>query len=353
MQDFVKQLMEAARAAGIEACEAYVSSRDSFRAMTTEGEVVEYESNSTRGLGFRGLYRGRMGYASTEAFDEEAVGQLVRGVLESAELCEDEDEAPLYDGGGPVPDMDLRNPALAQVTPQEKIDRVLAMERLVKESDPRIDKTAHNVINTGSYTVRIVNSHGMDRSYTEDVCALYGQATARDGDFVSSGGYGVAARSFDGLDARKVGGEVARRTLDGLNAAPVQSGKYRVVFFSEAMCDLLGVFSSIFSAETAQKGMSLLKGRVGERIAAPCVTLVDDPLMEGGMGSRPFDDEGVPSATHTVVEDGVFRTFLHNLKTARKDGVTTTGNARKVGYASSVHVTPTNFYLKARQAHAG
>lgn len=141
MQDFVKQLMEAAKAAGIEECEAYVSSRDSFRAMTTEGEVVEYESNLTRGLGFRGLYRGRMGYASTEAFDEEAVGQLVRGVMESAELCEDEDEAPLYDGGGPVPDMDLRNPALAQVTPQEKIDRVLAMEKLVKESDPRIDKT--------------------------------------------------------------------------------------------------------------------------------------------------------------------------------------------------------------------
>ena len=158
MQDFVKQLMEAAKAAGIEACEAYVSSRDSFRAMTTEGEVVEYESNLTRGLGFRGLYRGRMGYASTEAFDEEAVGQLVRGVMESAELCEDEDEAPLYDGGDPVPDMDLRSPALAQVTPQEKIDRVLAMEKLVKESDPRIDKTAHNVINTGSYTVRIVNS---------------------------------------------------------------------------------------------------------------------------------------------------------------------------------------------------
>lgn len=111
--------------------------------------------------------------------------------------------------------MDLRNPALAQVTPQEKIDRVLAMEKLVKESDPRIDKTAHNVINTGSYTVRIVNSHGMDRSYTEDVCALYGQATAKDGDFVSSGGYGVAARSFDELDARKVGGEVAAARLTG------------------------------------------------------------------------------------------------------------------------------------------
>ena len=136
MQDFVKQLMEAARAAGIEACEAYLSSRDSFRVMTTEGEVVEYESNCTRGLGFRGLYRGRMGYASTEAFDGEAVGQLVRGVQESAELSEDDDETPLYEGGRPVPEMDLRSPTLSQVTPQEKIDRVLAMEKLVKESDP-------------------------------------------------------------------------------------------------------------------------------------------------------------------------------------------------------------------------
>ena len=133
-----------------------------------------------------------MGYASTEAFDEEAVGQLVRGVMESAELCEDEDEAPLYDGGEPVPDMDLRSPALcAGDRRRRRSTRVLAMEKLVKESDPRIDKTAHNVISTGSYTVRIVNSHGMDRSYTEDVCALYGQATAKDGDFVSSSGYGM------------------------------------------------------------------------------------------------------------------------------------------------------------------
>ena len=86
--------------------------------------------------------------------------------------------------------------------------------------------------------------------------------------------------------------------------------------------------------------------RYDDKFRNTIVTLVDDPLLEGGMGSRPFDDEGVPSATHTVVEDGVFRTFLHNLKTARKDGVATTGNARKVGYASAVHVTPTNFYLK-------
>ena len=79
MNDFLKRLMAAAGEADIEACEAYIVERDSFRAMVTEGEVTEYNTNATRGLGFRGLKNGRMGYASTEAFDDAAVEQLVRG----------------------------------------------------------------------------------------------------------------------------------------------------------------------------------------------------------------------------------------------------------------------------------
>ena len=88
---FLEKLMSRAREEGLEACEAYVVEDDSFGVMSTEGEVVEYKSNLCRGLGLRGLKNGRMGYASTEAFDEEAVEQLIQGVLESAELCEDPD----------------------------------------------------------------------------------------------------------------------------------------------------------------------------------------------------------------------------------------------------------------------
>ncbi len=197
------------------------------------------------------------------------------------------------------------------------------------------------------HSVRILNSYGMDRSFTEDMCGLYGEATAKDGDFVSSGYYGVSSHSFDKMDAKRIGGEVARRAVDGLNASSVPSGKYRIIFHHEAMADLLQTFSGVFSAEVAQKGMSLLAGKVGETIAAPCVTLIDDPLLPDGLDSRPFDAEGVPSSVHTVIAQGEFRTFLHNLKTARKDGVETTANASKAGYASSVHVAPSNFFLEA------
>ena len=127
MQAFLNRLMDAASKAGLTACEAYVVESDRFEAGSTEGGIIEYNSNTTRALGFRGIYKGRMGYASTEAFDGEAVDQLVKGVLESAELNEDPDEVFLYDGAGEAPEINLQNPALAQISPQEKINRLLTM----------------------------------------------------------------------------------------------------------------------------------------------------------------------------------------------------------------------------------
>ncbi len=347
MKQFLTKLMDMARQAGIEACEAYLIERDSFSAMVTEGEVNDYQNNLTRGLGFRGLKNGRMGYASTEAFDDEAVAQLIKGVLESAELCEDTDPEFLYEGSENVAVLSLCNDELVSITPETKIERLKEMERCMKAYDSRIVKAAHNSIRTGRYSIRIVNSYGMDRSYTEDMCSMFGMAMAKDGEAVSTSFFGKAGRSFELLNAQQIGAEAGARAVEALHAKSMPTGRYRTVFLNEAMTDLLQTFSSIFSAETAQKGLSLLKGRLGERVASQCVTIVDDPLMENGLESRPFDAEGVPSQTHTIIEDGVFQTFLHNLKTAHKDGVRTTGNASKAGYASAVHVAPSNLYLKA------
>jgi len=346
MELFLKKLMDAAQKAGIDACEAYIVERDSFSAMVTEGEVTEYKSNATRGLGFRGLKDGKMGYSSTEAFDDEAVGQLVTGVVESAELSEDMDPAFFYTGSEPAPALSLCSEEFRQITPEAKIECVKALEKQIKGYDKRIAKAARNAIQTGRHTIRIVNSYGMDRSFTEDMCIMYGMAMAKDGEAVSTGFYGDGGRNFSLLDAKKIGQEAGRRAVAGLNASQIPSGQYRIVFANEAMADLLQTFSGIISAENAQKGLSLFRGRIGEKTAADCVTLIDDPLLLDGLEARPFDAEGVPSKAHTVIENGVFKTFLHNLKTAHKDGVESTGNASKAGYASAVHVAPSNLYFK-------
>ncbi len=346
MEQFIQQVLAAAREAGITAAEIYLSSGDSFRAMCQQGQVNNYTVNSTRGLSLRGLYQGKMGYAATEAFDDEAVAQLVRGVKESAALIEDEDVQEIYPGDAEYPALDQYNPALDQVPEARKLQFVLDLEKCAKEKDPRIVQLTYDMLSTTSGQTRIANSYGLNLSFRDNLAVAVASALAKEGDRVSTGTGFAISRDFEALSVEKIAGEAVEEALFMLHAAPVPSGTYRAIIHSRCMPDLLGVFSDVFSAENAQKGMSLLAGKEGEVIAAPCVTLMDDPLLPGGLASRPFDAEGVAARSKAVIENGRLTTLLHNLKTARKAGVKTTGNAAKGGYAGTVEVAPSNFYLK-------
>lgn len=346
MTNFIHALLDAAKKAGIEAAEIFLSSGDSFRAMCQQGEINNYTVNATQGLSLRGLYHGKMGYAATEAFDDEAIEQLVSGVIESAELVEDEDVQEIYKGDEVYPEVDYYNPALDQVDEKRKLDFVLDLEKKAKARDPRIVQLTYNMISTSSGSTRIVNSYGLDLSHRDNLAYAFIDVLAKEGERVATGGGFSCSRDFEKLDAEKIVNDAVNEALFMLSAEPIPSGTYRAIIENKAMPALLGTFASIFSAEVAQKGMSLLLGKEGEMIASEKVTLMDDPLLKDGLASQPFDAEGVATFTKAVIENGKLTTLLHNLKTARKAGVKTTGNAAKGGYAGSVDVAPSNFYLK-------
>ncbi|MBR5109506.1 MAG: TldD/PmbA family protein [Clostridia bacterium] len=346
VEQFIQALLDEAKKQGIEAAEVYLSSGDSFRAMCVQGEIANYSVNATRGLSLRGLYKGKMGYAATEAFDEEAVGRLVQAVKESAELIEDEDVQEIYPGDKDYPEVDNYNPALDRVEESRKLQLIRDIEKKALAMDGRITALNYNVVSTSSSGTRIVNSYGLNLSHRDNMAVVYISATAKEGERVSTGSGFKVTRNFDEIDADAVAREAVDEALFMLHAAPVPSGSYRAVIDAKCMPDLLGVFAGVFSAENAQKGMSLLAGKEGEMIASQAVTLMDDPLLPGGLASQPFDAEGVATRTKAVIENGRLTTLLHNLKTARKAGVKTTGNADKSGYAGSVDISPSNFYLK-------
>lgn len=346
IEQFIQALLDEAKKQGIEAAEIYLSSGDSFRAMCVKGEIANYTVHSTRGLSLRGLYKGKMGYAATEAFDEEAVAQLVRAVKESAELTEDDDVQEIYEGDKEYPTIDNYNPALDEVPEQKKLQLIQDIEKKALALDGRITALNYNMISTSSGATRIVNSYGLNLSARDNMAVCYVSATAKEGERVSTGSGFKVTRNFDEIRADEIAREAVDEALFMLHAAPVPSGTYRAVIDAKCMPDLLGVFAGVFSAESAQKGLSLLAGKEGEMIASEIVTLMDDPLLPGGLDSQPFDAEGVATFTKAVIENGRLTTLLHNLKTARKAGVKTTGNAAKAGYAGAVNVSPSNFYLK-------
>ncbi|MBR1586462.1 MAG: TldD/PmbA family protein [Clostridia bacterium] len=352
LDQFIQAVLDEAQKEGILAAEIYVSSRDSFRAMCVQGQIANYTVNDTRGLSLRGLYQGKIGYAATEAIDEEAVGQLVRAVKESAALTEDDDVQEIYRGDEAYPEIDNYQPALDQVEEKKKLLLIQEIEKNALAMDERITALNYNMISTSSGETRLVNrvvadgkTSGLDLRFQDNMAICVVGATAKDGDKVSTG-YGLkVTRDFEEFDAEAIAKDAVEEALFMLRAAPVPSGTYRAIIDAKCMPDLLGVFADVFSAENAQKGMSLLAGKEGQVIASDVVTLMDDPLLPGGLASRPFDDEGVATRTKAVIEKGKLTTLLHNLKTARKAGVKSTGNAAKPGYAGAVDISPSNFYL--------
>ena len=346
MNVFMDKLLARAVEEGLGAAEVYFKSSSDFGAGAKDGEINTYEVSETCALGLRGTWMGRMGYASTEAFDDEAIAQLIAGVKESAELVESEDQDEIFPGEESYPTLPEAETDIHTITPEEKLEAALRLEKGVKAADSRIANVPAANVQTSSSTVRLKNTYGLDLSTTEYMSAAVAGAIARDGDSTTVGYQVKAAPKFADIDIDALAKEAAEWALNALNGQSVEAGEYRIIMHREAMCDLLRTFCGIFSAESAQRQMSLLAGKEGTKIASEVVTVMDDPLLPGGFGSRTFDAEGSAARTKTVIDAGELKTLLHNRKTAKKQGVETTGNASRASVSSNVRVSPTNFFFK-------
>lgn len=345
-KEFIARLFERARELDPEAlCEVVWGRSSEFETQRAQGERVAYNVSEGGGLGFRVLSKGRMGYASSQIMDEEAVELLARGAIENAALVESEDRQFIFPGSEKYPEAETWNPALEDVSVAEKLAMAEQLERRTLEQDPRIAQAIVNVFSMGGETA-MVNTEGLDVSMRSNVLGGWLEAVAREGEKVNTGFKLFWTMDPATIDLEKAAREAAREALSGLEAVQAPSGAYRVLLRNDVAATLLSTFSGIFSADNAQRGLSRLKGREGETIAAPCVTLMDDPHRAGSPASAPFDGEGVATFPKAVIEGGRLNTLLHNLKTAHKQGVETTANACRPGYAAPVGVAPSNFYFK-------
>ncbi len=347
---FIARLFERAAEKGAGdagfACEACYGAENSFEVQVKDGEIYQYNVSTGGGLGFRVLSGGRMGYASTQILDEAAVDMLVDGAMENAALVESKDKQFLFPGSERYPELTLFNPALEAVEAARKIEMARELERLTLAQDPRITQVEECGVFSSCQESAIVNSLGLNVSEKSNLLGGYVIAIAREDEKVNTGMKLFFTFDPDQIDLKAAAEEAAREALDGLNGAPVPSGKYAVLLRNDVAGMLLATFSGVFSADNAQRGLSRLKGREGEIIAAEGVTLIDDPHRPGSASSSAYDGEGVATRVKAVVENGRLTTLLHNLKTAHKQGVETTANASRPGYASPVGVAPSNFYFK-------
>ena len=281
---------------------------------------------------------GRDGYAYTEKLDDPEA--LCRRALDNARVIGSTDDHPMQ-GPHTYTAVTVPEDPVCEMSEREKIELAMDAERKALALDPHVERVAHNMLSTGHTTIHITNTLGLDARRSGSYSYSYIGPIVRDGEEVHDSMAFRTGREM--LDTAALAEEAVRDGIAQFGAAPVASGTYRVLFRNITAVDFFEAFVPMFSADNAQKGLSPLAGREGEIIANTAVTLYDDPLY--AINPRAFDDEGTPSVAKTVVENGVFRTLLHNLKTAKKAGCASTSNADRPSAASPVGIAPSNFYM--------
>jgi PmbA protein len=242
-------------------------------------------------------------------------------------------------------DLRLYDAAIAELPTERKIEMARSAEGAARGLDPRITNSEGSACSTTVGKTILVTSAGFADEYQGTTCSLMVAPIAKDGDQMQVAAWGDRQRALASLDSsEELGKEAARRALRKLNARKVPTQEAPIVFESSAAEDLLGDFFTAVDGYSIFRRASFLVGHLGELIAAPDLTIVDDGRMRGAVGSRPFDGEGLATRRTVVVENGVLKNYLLNTYTARKLGLRSTANAAR-GLTGAPVVGFGNFFI--------
>lgn len=341
-ETFKEKAKEAAKALGIRDYELYYEEEEADSVSAFRHEIREFSSDLTGGVCFRCIVDGHMGYASTESLTEEEAVQLVKRAAENAKSLESVEQEFLGEGGKRYEEPERKEIVLPS------LDALIALslkgQELLYAEDPAVTDGSETSVSAVRRRIAIFNSNGLDLSYENKSAMLASMAVVTNGKEMSDSFEfktgEVKEEDLPELVKKAVADAKARMDAD---IAP--TGSYPVVFAPKAMASLMMVYSQVFSSERARKGLSALAGKEGECIASEIVTLTDDPFYKDSAQPIGFDAEGSPTYRKNVIENGVLKTLLYNLKSAAAEGKETTGNASKAGYNAEVSIRPFTMVL--------
>lgn len=347
LQDIAAFLLAEARKNGATAADVVVAEGDSLSTGVRLGEVEKLKRARGKHLGLRVFLDQRSAITSSADFSRDALTNLAKETCALARVIEADDVAGLpnpADLARDLPELDLFHPR--EISADEGLELARKAEAAALGSDPRITNSEGAEFDSSTHQVAYASTLGFAGSYRTSSFSLSVVPVASQNGAMQRDYWYSARRTFDELeDAEEIGRTAARRTLRRLGGRRVPTQQVPVVFEAEMAAGLLRHLAGAISGYALYKGMSFLGDKLGEKIAPDFVTVVDDGTIVRGLGSRPFDGEGVRTRQTLVVDGGVLKSFLFDSYSARKLESATTGNAsRSIGDAP--HVSSQNLYLQ-------
>ncbi|OLC53780.1 MAG: hypothetical protein AUH85_13380 [Chloroflexi bacterium 13_1_40CM_4_68_4] len=344
--EVVDRALDALRSSRVRTAEVFLRDAQSGSVDTKDGEIESVIARGERGLGVRVLDGARMGFAHSSDLAVAGIEACVEQARRMATITEPDDDLRIASEPLSPPDLAIFHAGLETRPLSERGGMALAVEKAARDADSRVTHFRKTSYSDAEVTTIIATTSGVRASYRESLCGASTSPVATLGGERQIGYHGEGARRPSDLDARKIGERAAKRAIEKLGAKPFPTQKLPVVLDPWMAMSLLGAVAPLFSADNVLKGRSLFANKVGQRVANERVTIVDDARRRGGLRSAPFDGEGTPTKSRTLVDKGVLRGYLTNIKTAGKMGSSSDGNARRGSYASPSRIGPSNFYVE-------
>ncbi|NLX61188.1 MAG: TldD/PmbA family protein [Tissierellia bacterium] len=326
--------------------ETYIEQDKEIEIAVFNGEIDRYNISETEGLSLRGTTNGKMGYSYTEKLDESSIDMLIEEAQENGKYVDTMDKEIIYEGSREYKKLNNFNPKLKEIPLEDKIEFLKSLEREAYGLDSRIVSVSYCVYNEMENSRYLYNTKGLSLEDNKNLAFSYLQVVAREGEDTKTGISYRIIKDFSELDYKIMAKEAVGEAISRLGGKPVKSGDYPVIIRNDVFAEILSAFSSVLYADSVQKGLSLLEGKINEKIANSKFTLIDDPFIEEGFNTCSFDGEGTATKVKKIIDKGILKTYLYNWKSALKDGVESTGNGFRSSYKSSVTTSTINLYVE-------
>ena len=329
LQQISQDILKQAKNAGASACEAEVSQAFGQNVSVRQNEVETIEYNRDKGLGVTVHFGHRRGHASTSDMSPDAIRDTVKAACSIAKHTASDEFAGLADEAllaKEIPDLDLYHPWGLGV--EQAISLAQACEQSAMEVDSRINNSEGASVSTHESLFVYANSLGFIGGYPSSRQSISCAVVAESPHGMQRDYWYSSARAAEDLDAPEIVGRTAgMRTVRRLDARKLKTMQVPVLFEASIASGLIGHFVGAVSGGSLYRKSSFLLDSLGKEIFSPLVQLSEQPHLAKGMGSSPFDNEGVATRARDVIRDGVLQGYFLGSYSARKLGMTTTGNA--------------------------
>lgn len=346
-QRLLERMLSCAKAGGALAAECVWCSYGSRSFSVCDEALEKSHASISDCLGLRILDREhRQGVASLYDIDDHAAAALCEDAFRNARHGAAEDDVVFArtQPTAPAIDLGVYDPDLVAWDPREQIELCMEMSRRARALDRRVRKVRDASIFIGWEESLTINSYGVSCHGRSAAGETGVTLLAEDGEAVEIGGASVDGRSRAALSSRLPVDEAVARTVRLLHGEPLPTGRYTLILEPEVVASFLEGLAELFFASNVCKGLTLLADKMGERVASPVVTLVDDGRLYSGMGTAAYDAECVATQRTVLLDHGRLVSWLSNLQYGKRLGTVSTGNGSR-GLSSLPDVDVSNLFV--------